>query len=150
MLVRGWTPVSQPLPTSELQAAHVAALQQQQGDRRGALAGTKRTRALGAGGSSSGELLTLEQFEESKRRLRKGAREAVLVEEAPQEGAADDDLVGHDDPAGTAESDDGGPGGGVAEDSEADAEDEAEVNTAPVGLNGGGSAGSDGEALSVD
>jgi hypothetical protein len=68
MLVRGWVPTSRASPTIELQAAHTLALQQQQGDRRGALAGTKRTRGAG---SSSQSFFTLEQVEESKRRMKK-------------------------------------------------------------------------------
>ena len=73
MIISGWGPVSQPDPTAELQSAHVSAKQQQQVDRRGALAGTKRTRAV-AGAAHT--FICLEDFEGSRRaeqRLRRAA-----------------------------------------------------------------------------
>ena len=77
MAVIGWGPISQPAPTPELQAAHAAARQQQQGDRRGALAGTKRTRAV-AGAAQT--FICLEDFEGSRKaemRLRRAAEAAA-------------------------------------------------------------------------
>ena len=104
MLVSGWGPSSQPVPTAELQAAYASLKQQQQGDRRGALAGTKRTRAVGGGPQT---FISLEDFEGSRKaeaRLRKAA--AAAAPERCEEGSVADGEGGDADGVGVEQADD--------------------------------------------
>lgn len=110
MQVGGWGPVSQAAPSAELQAAYATAKQQQQGDRRGALAGTKRTRAVGVAGAQT--FISLEDFEGSRKaeaRLRRMAATAstAVGEAAAAEGEGGGDAAGEEDEGGDAEGGEG-------------------------------------------
>ena len=137
MLVPGWGPSSQPVPTAELQAAFASLKQQQQGDRRGALAGTKRTRAVGGGPQT---FISLEDFEGSRKaeaRLRRAA--ATAAPEGGDDGGA---AAGHADDAEATGTEEGGAMTAAPDDGEGVVDADLDLEAIPVsgGEEGGGKA----------